>query len=74
MNEMKEDMEKSMEEEESQQQEENAEALRQILENLLNLSYAQEELVKELPKTRIDNPLYVKIPASTKQTERSTVK
>ncbi|MBK9285707.1 MAG: DUF4175 domain-containing protein [Sphingobacteriaceae bacterium] len=62
MNEMKEDMEKSMEEEESQQQEENAEALRQILENLLNLSYAQEELVKELPKTRIDNPLYVKIP------------
>jgi hypothetical protein len=62
MEEMKNEMEKSMQEEEEQQQEENAEALRQILENLLNLSFAQEELVKDLPKTRIDNPQYVKIP------------
>ncbi|MBL7932225.1 MAG: DUF4175 family protein [Bacteroidia bacterium] len=62
MQEMKEQMEKSMEEQEQQQQEENAQTLRQILENLVNLSFAQEELIKKLPKTRIDNPQYVEIP------------
>lgn len=62
MEEMKEEMENAMEEEEQQQQEENAQALRQILENLVNLSFAQENLIKELPKTRIDNPQYVAIP------------
>ena len=62
MKEMKEQMEKAMEEEEEQQQEENAQALRQILENLVNLSYGQEELIKQLPNTRIDNPQYVSIP------------
>ena len=62
MEEMKQSLEKSMEDMQDQKEEENAEALRQILENLLNLSFAQEELVKQLPKTRIDNPQYVKIP------------
>ncbi|MBA3664943.1 MAG: DUF4175 domain-containing protein [Bacteroidetes bacterium] len=62
MEEMKEQMEKAMESQEQQQDEENAATLRQILENLLNLSFAQEELVKQLPKTRVDNPQYVKIP------------
>ncbi len=62
MEKMKEEMEKAMEEEEEQQDEENAQALRQILENLVNLSFAQEELIKELPKTRIDNPQYPAIP------------
>jgi hypothetical protein len=62
MQEMKEEMEQSMEENEDAQNEENAQALRQILENLLNLSFAQEELIKVLPKTRIDNPQFVQIP------------
>ena len=62
MQEMKEELEQSMEENEESQNEENAQALRQILENLLNLSFAQEELIKTLPKTRIDNPQYVQIP------------
>ncbi len=62
MQEMKEEMENSMESAEKEQAEENAEALRQILENLVNLSFAQEELIKKLPKTRIDNPQYVDIP------------
>ncbi len=62
MQEMKEQMEQAMQEEEEQQQEENAQALRQILENLLNLSFSQEELIKDLGKTRIDNPRYVDIP------------
>ena len=62
MEEMQKEMEKAMEEMEEKQEEDNAQALRQILENLLNLSFAQEELVKQLPKTRIDNPQYIKIP------------
>jgi len=62
MQDMKEAMEKAMQEEEEAQQEENAKSLRQILENLLQLSFAQEELVKDLPKTRVDNPQYVSIP------------
>jgi len=67
MQEMKEEMEKAMEEEEEQQEEENAQALRQILENLVNLSFAQEELIKELPRTRIDNPQYPAIPKEQKK-------
>ncbi len=62
MEEMKEEMEKSMEEAEESKDEEDATALRQILENLLNVSFAQEELIKILPKTRIDNPQYTDIP------------
>jgi hypothetical protein len=62
MQEMKEQMEQSMAEEEDKQNEENAQALRQILENLVNLSYGQEELIKDLPNTRIDNPQFVAIP------------
>lgn len=62
MEEMKEEMESAMMESEEKQDSENAEALRQILENLVNLSFAQEELIKQLPKTRIDNPQYVAIP------------
>lgn len=62
MEEMREEMEQAMADAEEQQQEENAQALRQILENLVNLSFAQEELIRELPKTRVDNPKFVDIP------------
>ncbi|MBX3162850.1 MAG: hypothetical protein KF900_00055 [Bacteroidetes bacterium] len=62
MQEMKEQMEQAMQDAEEEQQEENMAALRQILENLVNLSYAQEDLITTLPKTRIDNPQYVDIP------------
>ncbi|MDI9341292.1 MAG: DUF4175 family protein [Sediminibacterium sp.] len=62
MEEMKEQMDQAMAEAEEEKDGENAAALRQILENLLNLSFAQEELIKTLPKTRVDNPQYVKIP------------
>jgi len=67
MEKMKQDMENAMQEMEEKEEEENAAALRQILENLLNLSFAQEELVKALPKTRIDNPQYIKIPQQQKK-------
>ncbi|MDX2173344.1 MAG: DUF4175 family protein [Bacteroidota bacterium] len=62
MQEMMDEMEQAMEESEEKEDSENAAALRQILENLLNVSFAQEELIKALPKTRIDNPQYVEIP------------
>lgn len=62
MQEMKEEMEQSMEEGEEKQDQENAQTLRQILENLVNLSFSQEELIKSLAITRIDNPKYVEIP------------
>jgi hypothetical protein len=62
MEKMKQEMEQAMEESEEQQDEENAQALRQILENLLNLSFSQEDLIKELRNVRVDNPRYVDIP------------
>ena len=62
MQEMMDAMESSMNESEQKEDEENARSLRQILENLVNLSFAQEDLLKELPKTRIDNPQFVTIP------------
>lgn len=67
MSEMKEKMEQAMEEMEEKEEEENASALRQILENLLNLSFSQEDLIKTLPKTRVDNPQYTKIPQQQKK-------
>ncbi|MBK7816508.1 MAG: hypothetical protein IPJ60_02485 [Sphingobacteriaceae bacterium] len=62
MEEMAEEMMEEMEMEAQQQDEENAAAMRQILENLLNVSFTQEELMKQLSTTRIDNPQYLKIP------------
>ncbi len=67
MEEMQDEMSESMEANEQQQQEENAAALRQILENLLNLSFSQEDLMKQLNVTRIDNPQYIKIPQQQKK-------
>ena len=62
MEEMQKELEQAMEQEEEQQAEEDARALRQILENLLHLSFSQEELINTLPTIRIDNPKYVEIP------------
>lgn len=67
MEDMKNQMQMSMDQMQEKEEEENASSLRQILENLLNLSFAQEELVKILPKTRVDNPQYVKIPQQQKK-------
>lgn len=64
---MKDKMEEAMSEMEEKEEEENATALRQILENLLNLSFSQEDLIKILPKTRVDNPQYTKIPQQQKK-------
>jgi hypothetical protein len=67
MQEMRDQMEQAMMEDEEQQEGENAQALRQILENLLQLSFSQEELMKDLSRTRVDNPKYVDIPKQQKK-------
>lgn len=62
MDDMMQQMESAMEEEEEKQDGENAKTLRQILENLVNLSFSQEDLMKNLSQTRVDNPRYTAIP------------
>jgi len=61
MQEMKEQMQQAMDKMEKEEQEEDMQTLRQILENLLNLSFAQEDLMGQLSKLRTDNPQYLKI-------------
>lgn len=67
MQEMKDQMQQSLDMMQQEQQEEDMQALRQILENLLNLSFAQEELMGNLSKIRSDNPQYLKIPQTQKK-------
>jgi hypothetical protein len=58
MQEMAEKMESSMEQEEEEQQEEDAAALRQLLENLVSLSFSQEKLMNDFSKLNIADPNY----------------
>lgn len=67
MEEMMEEMDAAMQSNESQQDGENLEAIRQILENLLNLSFGQEDLMGQLKETKIDNPKYLGIPQQQKK-------
>lgn len=67
MQEMKDQMQQSLDMMQQEQQEEDMQSLRQILENLLNLSFAQEDLMGQLSKTRSDNPQYLKIPQTQKK-------
>ncbi|MBC7695913.1 MAG: hypothetical protein H7141_10770 [Burkholderiales bacterium] len=67
MQEMKEQMQKAMDKMEKEEQEEDMQTLRQILENLLNLSFAQEDLMGQLAKLRVDNPQYLKITQTQKK-------
>ncbi len=67
MEEMQNEMESAMADSEGEKQAENAQALRQILENLLHVSFTQEELIKQLNTVKTDNPQYVKIPQLQKK-------
>lgn len=44
---------------EMEQMEEDMDALRQLLENLVGLSFNQEDLIKNISKTRVNTPKYV---------------
>lgn len=67
MQEMKQSMQSAMDAMQQQEQEENMQTLRQILENLLNLSFAQEDLMNQLGKTTVNNPQFTKIPQQQKK-------
>ncbi len=67
MQEMKEQMQQAMDQMQQEQAEEDMAAVRQILENLLNLSFAQEELMGQLSKLRTDNPQYLKVTQTQKK-------
>ena len=64
---MKDNMQQSMEQEASESLEEDVSKIREILENLLQLSFDQEALMKQLQRTPTTNPLYVKITADQKK-------
>ena len=52
---------------ESQQEGEDEQALRDILNNLIQLSFDQEALMKDVEKTKPDNPQYVKLSQQQKK-------
>lgn len=59
MKKMSESMAQMKQESEQEQNEMDMQALRQLLDNLLKLSFDQEELMATLKKTTINDPLYV---------------
>ena len=52
-------MEESMEEEEQEQLEEDMKALRQLLENIVSLSFDQENLINQFNRANVNTPRYV---------------
>lgn len=58
---MSDKLKQMQEESEQQQMEEDMDALRAILENLLRLSFSQEQLMEDVKTTDINNPKYLKI-------------
>jgi hypothetical protein len=67
MQEMQQQMQKAMDKMEQEEEGEDMQTIRQILENLLNLSFAQEDLMGQLSKLRTDNPLYLKVTQNQKK-------
>ena len=61
MRQMAQSMEQEMEEDEQEQLAEDLKALRQLLENLVGLSFDQEDLVALLSKARINTPHYISL-------------
>ena len=67
MKEMAEQMAKMQSKMEEDQNAEDMASVRQILQNLVHLSFDQEALMTDLGKTRTDNPQYVKIAKTQKR-------
>jgi hypothetical protein len=70
MEKMSEQMEQALEQQ--QQEGEDMQAVRQILENLLRVSFDQEELAKEVQQTRTNNPRYTNLAKKQKQLQDDT--
>ncbi len=67
MNQMAQQMQEMMSQAESEQEGEDEHALRDILNNLIQLSFDQEALMKDVNKTKTDNPQYVKLSQEQKK-------
>ena len=61
MQSLSEKMQGALEQMQEEQNSEDMQALRQILENLMTVSFAQEDLIKETQKTKTTNPQFVQI-------------
>lgn len=61
MKDMAQAMEMNMQQGEQEQMEEDMKALRQLLENLVTLSFDQEQLIADVGKTAVTAPRYVKL-------------
>ncbi len=64
---MSDKMQSAMEQMEQNQNEEDMQALRQIMENLMTVSFAQEDLIKETQKIKTNNPQYTKLAQKQKK-------
>jgi hypothetical protein len=73
MQQMKDKMQQQMESAEGESLEEDVSKIREILENLLQLSFDQEKLMKQLQKTNPANPLYTGITAEQKRLKDNAV-
>lgn len=73
MQQMKDNMQQQMESAEGESLEEDVSKIREILENLLQLSFDQEKLMKQLQKTNPANPLYTGITAEQKRLKDNAV-
>jgi hypothetical protein len=67
MNQLAQQMQEMADQNEAQQEGEDEEAIRDILNNLIQLSFDQEALMKEVEKTRSDNPQYVNLSQQQKK-------
>ena len=67
MNQMAQQMQEAMSQSESQQQEEDMQAIRDLLNNLIQLSFDQEALMQNMSITSADNPQYIKLSQEQKK-------
>ncbi|MEO8761848.1 MAG: DUF4175 family protein, partial [Bacteroidia bacterium] len=67
MQQMSQQMQKASEKMQEEGEEEDMRAMRQIMENLLHVSFAQEDLDKEIKKTKTNDPRYTKLAQSQKK-------
>ncbi len=67
MQEMKNKLQQSLDQMQQEQQSESEENIKQILDNLLTQSFNQEELIKQLQKTKTTDPKYAQIARNQKK-------
>jgi hypothetical protein len=67
MKEMKEQLQQALEKMQQEQQAESEENLKQILDNLLKLSFEQEDLINQLKNTKTSDPKYAQIARTQKK-------